>query len=270
MDNNLSTKYDSSKFDRPDGFPIDNCIFTITTKGNASVRKSLPKKELNVLLIKRKTFTEPKPDYPFQGQWALPGGFSERNETLQEAAFRELNEEANVGNDVYLEQFKTVYYPGRDPRGWMPTCVYVALVKEETLLHRKAGDDAQEVGIFSINDVLEMELAFDHKEIILEALERIKEKMLTTTIAKEFLPKEFTIAQLLQVLQTVVPDFKVEKPNFIRKIVGTSNRKGLLTPSLNRDNSHRLSDEFSNRAAKLYKFNQDYNLKISIYNSTLF
>ena len=273
--------YNSNKYDRPDGFPVDNCIFTITTKEKKTSYKSLLEKELKVLLIKRRVYKEERPDYPEQGKWAFPGGFTERNEDLDTAAKRELKEEANVGDEIYQEQFGTIYYPGRDPRGWMPTTVYVALVREEALHDRRAGDDAQEVGLFSLDEIREMDLAFDHKEVIFGFAEKtgalqegtlgmIRRQMLATPIAKEFLRSEFTIAELLQIIETVVPHFNVQKPNFIKKLIGSKSRKGLLVEATNTTGEQKFSDEFSQRPAKLYRFNDDYQIKqTSIYNSTL-
>lgn len=274
------TVYDANKFDRPEGFPVDNCIFTITTKDKTTNYKSLLEKELKVLLIKRKEYGENRPDYPEQGKWAFPGGFSERGEDLDQAAKRELKEEANIGDDFYQEQFGTIYYPGRDPRGWIPSTVYVSLVPESALIGREAGDDAQEVHLFSMSEIAEMDLAFDHKQIIFGFVEKsgvlkegtlgmIRRQMVSTLIAKEFLREDFTIAELLQIIETVVPSFNVQKPNFIKKIMGSKSRKGLLLESLNEQGEALFSDEFSQRPAKLYRFNPEYKIKQpSIYNAT--
>lgn len=270
----------SKKHITPDGLPVDICIFTIISEKQKSVRKSLPKKTLKLLLIKRK-------DEPFKDKWALPGGFSQPNETLYDAAKRELKEETNIGANFHLEQIKTIYYPGRDPRpsqdekstAWLPTSIYYAFVKDEYLTDLKAGDDAIETKLFSIEEALKLDFAFDHKEIIfgglkslcgeeVNAFKFIQDKMLQTTIAKEFLPKEFTISELLQVIQTVVPDFNVEKPNFIRKMVSTKSREGIIQETLDSNGEVKTSDEYSQRSAKLYKFS-DLEPKMSIYNSTL-
>lgn len=273
-------KYDATVYDRPDGFPVDNCIFTISTKEKNTSYKSLLEKELKVLLIKRRVYEEERPDYAEQGKWAFPGGFTARGEDIDSAAKRELMEEANIGEGIYQEQFGTIYYPGRDPRGWMPTTVYVSLVPEEALIERKAGDDAQEVGLFSLDEIKEMDLAFDHKQVIFGfenksgvlkegTIGMIRRQMLSTPIAKEFLREDFTIAELLQIIETVVPTFNVKKPNFIKKIMGSKSRKGLLIESLDENGEQKFSDEFSQRPAKLYRFNEEFKLKqTSIYNDT--
>jgi ADP-ribose pyrophosphatase YjhB (NUDIX family) len=254
--------YNPSAYNTPKGLPVDICMFTITSKGKPTVRKSLPEREAKVLLIKRK-------GHPYKDMWALPGGFSREEESLDEAAKRELKEETNVGEDVHIEQLKTVYYPGRDKRGWMPTVVYFALVNERHLINLQAADDASDAKLFTVSEALSMPLAFDHHDIIKEAYDKVREKMLDTSIAKEFLEKEFTIAELLQVIQVVVPEFKVEKSNFIRKMVSTETRKGLLEEAKDANGKHKTSDRNSNREAKLYHFSEHIP-KVSIYNSTLF
>lgn len=254
--------YNANAYNTPKGLPVDICMFTITSEKKQTVRKILPTRKVKILLIKRK-------GHPYKDMWALPGGFSKEEESLYEAAKRELKEETNIGDDVHIEQLKTVYYPGRDKRGWMPTVVYFALVNEKYLKNIYAADDASDAKLFTVEEALSMPLAFDHHDIIQEAYDKIQEKMLTTSIAKEFLEKEFTIAELLQVLQVVVPEFKVEKSNFIRKMVSTETRKGLLEEIRLENGEHKMSDRNSQREARLYQFSEHIP-KVSIYNSTLF
>lgn len=251
-----------TKYRSPDGLPVDICVFTILSEQKKTATKSLPHKELHIMLIQRKI-------PPWEGEWALPGGFSYEDETLDQAAFRELQEETNIGENVHMEQLGAYYRPGRDPRGWMPTVVYVALVNEAQLLERKALEDAADVRLIPVQEALQMKLAFDHHQILQDALEKIRIHMLTTTIAKEFLPPTFTISELFQVIQTVVPEFTEEKPNFVRKLVSTKTRKGLLEEVLDESSQPLYSDRYSQRKAKLYRFT-NYQPRISIYNSFMF
>ncbi len=116
-----------------------------------------------VLLIRRK-------NPPFKDLWALPGGFLEMDETLEESALRELNEETNI-SDVELTQVGTFGHPDRDPRGRVITIAYVGIINSEQQ-KAVAGSDAVEVAWFS---TLELpQLAFDHSEIIEKALEGLK------------------------------------------------------------------------------------------------
>lgn len=247
--------YSAKKYRTPDGAPADIAIFTIISHPKNTANKSLPDRELCVMLIKRKA-------WPFKEMWALPGGFSKETESIYESARRELLEETGVDN-IHIEYLDVYSTPGRDPRGWMISHAFYALVNEELLYNKKASTDAADVQIFSVRDVLEhMELAFDHKQIITDALQRLQRKMLETTIAKQFLPQEFTLGQLQQVIKTVVPDF--HEDNFIRKLKGTQRRKGLLMEARDSHGNPKTSDEFSQRAAQLYRFT-GYEPDLSIY-----
>jgi 8-oxo-dGTP diphosphatase len=111
-----------------------------------------------VLLVQRK-----RP--PFQGQWALPGGFVEPHEPLEQAARRELGEETGIEVE-HLEQLHTFGAPGRDPRGWTISVAYLALLTDEQALawQPRAGSDAAAVGWFDLAHP--PELAFDHEQIL--------------------------------------------------------------------------------------------------------
>ncbi|WP_028552617.1 NUDIX domain-containing protein [Paenibacillus sp. UNC451MF] len=248
------SNYSASKYRTPDGAPADIVIFTITSTEREGVKKALPLRDLQVLLIQRKS-------WPFAGQWALPGGFSQETETIVESARRELKEETGV-DGVHIEYFNVYSTPKRDPRGWIISHAFFALVNEELLKKRRAADDASDVRLFNVEEALKMDLAFDHVVILQDALNKIRERMLTTTIAKEFLPVEFTISELYQVIQTVCPDF--EERNFIRKITSTQSRKGIIEEVKDTDGNAVLSNKYSQRSAQLYSFT-DYVPQLSIY-----
>src|SRR5881628_2399403 len=119
--------------------------------------------ELKVLLIERAL-------EPFKGKWALPGGFVRVDETIDEAARRELAEEAEL-KDVFLEQLYTFGAVNRDPRERVVSVAYYALVKLSD--HRaKAATDAANAEWFPISQV--PKLAFDHADILATALTRLK------------------------------------------------------------------------------------------------
>ena len=111
-----------------------------------------------VLLIRRK-------NPPFEGRWALPGGFVDPHEPLEDAARRELWEETG-SRPAHLEQLHTFGAPGRDPRGWTVSVVYLAILGEgeARTLNPQAGDDAAEVGWFDL--LAPPPLAFDHADIL--------------------------------------------------------------------------------------------------------
>jgi len=132
-------QYKVGDYERP-SVTTDMVIFTVTEEEADSYRK-LPEKELRILLIRRA-------GHPFLGKWALPGGFVRSNETTEQAAVRELREETGV-EDVYLEQLYTFSDIGRDPRTWVISCSYMALINSDKL-ELKAGDDAADAAWFKV------------------------------------------------------------------------------------------------------------------------
>ncbi|MGO4183425.1 NUDIX domain-containing protein [Paenibacillus sp. MCAF9] len=248
------SNYAADHYRSPDGAPADIVIFTIVTTERQTPKKALPTRELQVLLIKRNI-------WPFEGQWALPGGFTMENETVYDCAIRELQEETAV-EDVHIEYFNVYSTPGRDPRGWIISHAFLALVNECTLEQRAAAVDASDVQLFTVEEALQMDLAFDHKQILTDALQEIRKKMLTTKIAKEFLPEEFTLSELYQVIKTVVPDF--EEKNFIRKLTSTKSRSTIIEEATDTNGNPKQSNQYSQRAAQLYLFTKE-EPRLSIY-----
>ena len=138
--------YDASKYPRP-SVAVDMVIFSVMDQPQPNYRK-LPEKELKVLLIKRG-------GHPFKDCWALPGGFVRPTESLEQAATRELVEETGVEN-VYMEQLFTWGEPGRDPRTWVISCSYMALI-DASRIKLDAGDDAVDAQWFSVSKKLKLE-----------------------------------------------------------------------------------------------------------------
>lgn len=118
-----------------------------------------------VLLIRRK-------HDPFAGKWAIPGGFVDENEPLEDAAQRELFEETGVRR-ARLEQLEAFGDPGRDPRGWTVSVVFLAHIPAKSA-RAEADDDAAEVGWHRLDRL--PPLAFDHAEILACARKRLKRK----------------------------------------------------------------------------------------------
>ena len=131
--------YKPGNYPRP-SVAADMVIFTVTDTEEDNYRK-LPEKELRVLLIRRG-------GHPYLGSWALPGGFVKPTETTEQAAERELKEETGV-DQVYLEQLYTFSQPGRDPRTWVMSCSYMALI-DSSRVDVRAGDDADDAAWFKV------------------------------------------------------------------------------------------------------------------------
>lgn len=163
--------------------------------------------DLKVLLVKRAVI-------PFKGKWALPGGFIQMTEDLEEGAKRELQEETGV-KDAYLEQLYTFGDIKRDPRGRVITIAYFALINFDKI-NLKASTDVSEAKWFSCFSL--PELSFDHKKIINYALKRLRWKFEYTPVAFSMLSKKFTISQL-QNLYEIVFKRKFDKRNFRKKLL---------------------------------------------------
>jgi ADP-ribose pyrophosphatase YjhB (NUDIX family) len=138
--------YDAGKYERP-SVTVDMLIFTVTDEKNRNYRK-LPEKVLRLLMIKRG-------DHPYIGQWAIPGGFVKMDESLDEAALRELKEETNIDN-IYMEQLYTWGDTARDPRTRVISASYMSLVDSSTL-DVKANDDADDAKWFTVSCKLKQE-----------------------------------------------------------------------------------------------------------------
>jgi 8-oxo-dGTP diphosphatase len=178
---------------------------------------------------------------PFEGMWALPGGFVREGESLEEAASRELQEETNIDN-VFLEQLYTFGAPKRDPRGWVVSVAYYALVAPEKH-HVVADTDARRAEWFPI-DTLPI-LAFDHSEILQIALQRLHGKLSYAPIGFELLPEKFSIRQL-QTLYEIVLGQPLDNRNFRKKIFSLDVLKELKE----------MQQGVAHRAARLYKFDE--------------
>ena len=220
--------YDASKYERP----------SVTVD---VVMMSLRQKDLQVLLIKRRS-------WPYEGMWAIPGGFVNIDESLETAAKRELQEETGV-QDVYLEQLYTFGDPGRDPRTRVITVVYFALL-DSARLQVKAADDAADVGWFSVYSL--PSLAFDHEKILYYTLERLRGKLDYTRIAFNLLPEQFTLRELQRVYEIILNKKNLDKRNFRKKILST----GIL------EDTGAKKMEGTHRPARLYRFNPDAEEKL--------
>ncbi len=190
--------YDPAAFPRP-SVTADIALFTVRDR------------TLQVLLIRRK-------EWPFAGQWAVPGGFLRPEETLEDAARRELAEETGV-SDVLLEQLRVWSEPNRDPRTWVITVAFTALVASDTLTLR-AGTDAAEAQWFPVN-ALPSPLAFDHDAILADAVRSLQTRLQADLqIAAALLPSHFTLTKMQEVYETISGQ-SLDKRNFRKWVLGT-------------------------------------------------
>ena len=175
---------------------------------------------------------------PFKGKWALPGGFVNLAESLEEGARRELQEETGVSG-VYLEQLYTFGKPDRDPRERVITVAYYALIPSDQV-SLCASTDAEAVGWFNMDDL--PPLAFDHEQIVAMAHERLVAKLDYSTIAFQFMGTEFTLSELQDVYEIILQE-EIDKRNFRKWILAMERIEE--TGNVRREGAH--------RPAKLYR-----------------
>ncbi len=162
---------------------------------------------LRVLLIRRGKA-------PYRGRWALPGGFVEMDEPLEQAARRELAEETGLRvprstarsprspSRVWMEELRSFGEPGRDPRGRTITVAYLMLVRPGRPARPRAGDDAAEADWFDVYRL--PELAFDHRDIIRCAIDRLRRDLEHRGLAFRLVPVRFTLTELRQAYEMIL------------------------------------------------------------------
>ncbi len=190
---------------------------------------------LHVLLVERG-------EEPFRGRLALPGGFVRPDETLDDAAARELAEETGL-RDVpgHLEQLRSYGDPARDPRMRVVSVAYLALAPD--LPEPAAGTDAADARWVPVARASGSALAFDHRVILADGVERARAKLEYTSLATAFCPPEFTVADLRAVYEAVW-GAELDPRNFHRKVTSTP---GLLV------DTGRTRTEGRGRPAALYR-----------------
>lgn len=191
---------------------------------------------VSLLLIKRKY-------PPFKDFWALPGGFVLEHESLEEAVTRELHEETGV-KVSYLEQLYTFGKPNRDPRQRIVSVAYFALVKSSLYQELKASTDAEEAKWFDIKKL--PKVAFDHKEIIQTAIDRVRSKIRYQPIGFELLDKTFPFSDLEKLYATLL-DREIDRRNFAKK---------MLALNILDETNQYAKGEGKGRPGKTYQFNK--------------
>ena len=186
---------------------------------------------LSILLVKRA-------NPPYQGEWALPGGFLAIDEDLDACAARELREETGISG-VYLEQLYTFGATHRDPRERVISVTYYALVPQDALATPRAASDAADVGWHPFEKL--PELAFDHADIIAMAHQRLVAKLDYSTIAFQFMPETFTLSEL-QCVYEVLLNQSLDKRNFRKRILSLDLIEE--TGKLRRSGKHRPAREY--------------------------
>lgn len=183
---------------------------------------------LHVLLVQRT-------ERPFAGTWVLPGGFMSPTERPAETAQRKLTEKTGMGA-VYLEQLQSYADPERDPRGWIPTVAYLALIDAAVLRSDEPG-----VRWVAVDHL--PELGFDHAEIVSDGVERLRGKLWWSNIGMGLLPEHFTMPQARRMFEAI-SGLVYEPSNFRREL----EQSGLVRAT------GRVAKGGQGRPAVLYEF----------------
>jgi 8-oxo-dGTP diphosphatase len=197
-DANVPAGYDASKFPAF-AVTVDVVILTMTEG------------VLHTLLVRRG-------EEPFKGMWAIPGGFKRPEETLNDAARRELYEETGVDVPSLLTQFGAYGDPARDPRMNVVTIAYLAVLRDVGAV--VAGSDAADALLVPVSDVLneQLDLAFDHQQIVRDSIERVRVELEVSGIATAFVGTTFTMAELRAVYEAIW-GVQLDAANFRRSVV---------------------------------------------------
>jgi len=191
--------YNASAFERPN-ITVDTVIFTVLEQS------------LHVLLVKRA-------EHPFKGSWSLVGGYVDihQDQVLEDTAKRKLEQKTGV-KTPYLEQFETIGNGTRDPRGWSVTTVYFALISSDHI-HLKAGQGAADTQWARIEKgQVDLPLAFDHAEILSRCTERLRNKVLYTSLPIYLMPESFTLGELQAVYEIILGQ-GIDPKSFRRRIL---------------------------------------------------
>lgn len=195
---------------------------------------SIRDEQLKLLLIRRALA-------PFRGQWALPGGFVQMEEDLEQAARRELQEETGV-TDIFLEQLFSYGNPDRDPRERVISITYFALIPSDRIV-LQAATDAEEADWFVLDRL--PQLAFDHATIVADAQQRLRAKLEYSTLAFQFLAESFTLMELQKVYETILLKPQ-DKRNFRKWILALNQIEE--TGDMKREGAHRPAKTYRVKA----------------------
>jgi 8-oxo-dGTP diphosphatase len=213
----MNTKY--AEYEKP-AVTVDLVIFTVIDD------------LLKIMLVRRA-------ENPFADCWSIPGGFLKTGESLEAAALRVLREKTGMQN-VYMEQLYTFGEPDRDPRTRVITVTYFALIPWKNLAKPES---AKVAGLTWVPVDHLPKLAFDHKDIVQYAIQRLRAKASYSNIVYGLMPQQFRLSELQNIYEIIVND-KLDKRNFRKRMLAT----GLLQETGKKDAVG------AHRPAMLYKF----------------
>ena len=191
--------HSQSHIDRP-STAVDNVIFSVIDN------------DLHVLLVKRG-------EVPFPKEWSIVGGFvdTHKDNDLEATAQRKLIEKTGI-SAPYLEQFKTIGSANRDPRCWSITTIYFSLLPFSEL--KPTDEHVEAAQWFKLEEAINMPLAFDHAEILKDCADRLRSKVLYTSLPVHLMPETFTLSELQKVYETIIGE-TIDQKSFRRRILNT-------------------------------------------------
>lgn len=213
----MNTKY--AGYEQP-AVTVDLVIFTVNDD------------MLKIMLVRRA-------EHPFADCWSIPGGFLETGESLEAAALRVLREKTGMQN-VYMEQLYTFGEPDRDPRTRVITVTYFALIPWKNLAQPES-TKVVDLTWVPVNHL--PKLAFDHKDIVQYAIQRLRAKASYSNIVYGLMPRQFRLSELQTIYEIIIDD-KLDKRNFRKRMLAT----GLLQETGKKEAMG------AHRPAMLYKF----------------
>jgi 8-oxo-dGTP diphosphatase len=201
------------------GVAVDLAVFTVQER------------RLEMLLLRMKRA-------PFAGRWALPGGRIRGDETVEQAAERELREKTAL-REVYLEQLYTFSAPDRDPGARCISVAHLALIPPTAQL--RTTDKYSAIGWFPADRP--PPLAFDHREMVAYAVKRLRVKLQYTNLAYSLLPPQFTLGELQRLYEAILGR-ALDPRNFQRRILAI----GLI------EETGEMRTGQAHRPARLFRF----------------
>lgn len=216
-------KYDNPLY-KKQGMHTVNSIFTVEDG------------KLKVLLLNRKL-------EPFKGMWALVSGAIYNNETVEDGTNREIKEKTGL-EDIKVKFFKIYSDINRAPEMRMLGIANFAVVNSKKVEFVRSSEKTNDVKWFEIDEI--NELAFDHKEILLDAVVKLQKQITKSSMLKALLPKEFTMPQVQKIYEAVL-NKTFDRRNFSKKMLSLGLLKDL----------NKLEQNVNKKPAKLYAFKSD-------------
>ena len=197
---------------------------------------TIDKGEFKILLLRKKT-------EPYKGYWILPGGLLTTRETLEDNVSDVIFDKCGIP-DLYIEQCHMFSNFDRDPDNRVVACSYIGLIDSKSVEIKKEDRPYIESAWFSINAIPKM--GYDHNEIIKNAIEHLRKKIINSNVLKSLFPSDFTLPELQKVYEVILGR-ELDRRNFRKKFINL----GLI------EDTGYKNEGYNGRPAKLYRFREE-------------